>query len=308
MIILLVVVTAGWVLLSVFGAIRSHENAPLFWTLLSVGTVLLVFILLGVVMYLTLTIKAVNVTRRQSNFIDSVTHELKSPITSLKLYLQTLRCREVGPEQRSRFYQFMLEDIERLDRLINHLLVAGRAGKEPLDHEMEEVELSKLLERCASEVFQRYGLADDRVHFALQPCVVRAPRVDLDMVFRNLIDNAVKYGGCEPQVEIVSRLNADNTVAVDIRDNGLGIPPAQRKKIFGRFVRLGLELTRQKPGTGLGLFIVRTLLRRLHGRICVFDRQPGPGTVFQVVLPAQSDSSHQTSSQDEQAPSQAEVA
>src|SRR5437868_6928732 len=117
MILLLVVLTVGWVLLAVFGGQ---------WTWLSIGTTFLAFVLAGVVMYLVLTVKAINLGRRQSNFIDSVTHELKSPIASLKLYLQTLNRRATTEEEKATFYRDMLDDVERLDHLINHLLDAAR--------------------------------------------------------------------------------------------------------------------------------------------------------------------------------------
>ena len=105
------------------------------------------------------------------------------------------------------------------------------------------------------------------------------------MIFRNLLDNAIKYAGAEPAVWIDSRCDGDNKVIVRISDNGAGIPSRARRRVFGRFVRLGLELEREKPGTGLGLHIVWTLVRRLRGRIRIRNREPGPGTVFEVELP-----------------------
>ena len=108
------------------------------------------------------------------------------------------------------------------------------------------------------------------------------------MIFRNLLDNAVKYAGSPPRVEVNLRRDGDGRVIVRIADNGRGIPTHLRRKIFGRFVRLGLELEREKPGTGLGLFIARTLVRRLHGQIRVRDPEKGPGTVFEVQLPGKS--------------------
>ena len=110
------------------------------------------------------------------------------------------------------------------------------------------------------------------------------------MIFRNLIDNALKYGGDDPQVEVRARVrsqpNSENElVLVEISDSGRGVPASMRKQIFGRFVRLGQELEREKPGIGLGLYIVRTLVERLRGRIRVHDRTEGPGATFEVQLP-----------------------
>jgi signal transduction histidine kinase len=109
--------------------------------------------------------------------------------------------------------------------------------------------------------------------------------VDLDVLFRNLIDNAVKYAAHEPQVEVSLRPAANARAVVRIADNGRGIPHKFRRHIFHRFERLGLELEREKPGTGLGLYIVRNLARRLRAKVRVRDREGGPGTVFEVQLP-----------------------
>jgi signal transduction histidine kinase len=245
-----------------------------------------VFVLVGVVMYLTLSIKAISLSRRQSNFIDSVTHELKSPIASLKLYLQTLNRHRVSPEEQASFCKFMLEDVERLDTLINHLLDAARLDKQQPTVEPEDVELADVLRRCAEEVCLRYQVAAKVVRLDLEPCIVRSTPVDLSLIFRNLIDNAVKYAADEdPQVVVTLRAAPPGTVVVRIADNGRGISPTQRRNIFGRFVRLGSELERDKPGTGLGLYIVRTLVDRLRGHIRVRDRDDGQGTVFEVQLP-----------------------
>jgi signal transduction histidine kinase len=285
MITLLVILTVGWVLLAVFGALKAGRFAGWYWVLLSVGTTLIVVLLVGVVLYLILSIKAINLSRRQSNFIDSVTHELKSPIASMKLYLQTLSRRRVGEGERSEFYQFMLEDVERLDHLVNHILDAGRLESGGSRGEVEEVQLPQLLHQCAEAVCTSYRVPLDIIDFCTDPCTLWARPGDLSMVFRNLLDNAVKYAGAEPDVSIESRCGTNGTVVVRIADNGKGIPPRWRRKVFGRFVRLGVELEREKSGTGLGLHIVRTLVRRLRGQIHVRSREPGPGTVFEVELP-----------------------
>ncbi len=286
MIVLLVVLTVGWVLLAVFGALENAPNAALYWTLLSVGTTFIVLLVVGVVLYLVLSIKAINLTRRQSNFIDSVTHELKSPIASMKLYLQTLNRHQVGHQEQIDFYRFMLEDLERLDRLINQMLSAGQLETDRADGEVVNIDMADLLQECAYTVCLSYRVPADTIRLDTEPCVIRARRVDLEIIFRNLIDNAVKYAGTIPEVEITLQANCDGRIIARIGDNGRGIPPPMRRKIFGRFVRLGMELQRERPGTGLGLYIVRTLVKRLGGRIKVRDREGGTGTVFEVQLPS----------------------
>jgi two-component system phosphate regulon sensor histidine kinase PhoR len=286
MIVLVVLILVGWIVLSILSAFRSPGGAGIYWALLSVGTTLLVFVLVGVVLYLTLSIKAINLSRRQSNFIDSVTHELKSPIASLKLYLQTLNRRQVTPEEQESFYRYMLEDVSRLDNLINHLLDAARLEKDRTPAEAEDVDLAGVIRSTAGVVCQRYQRRTEVVQLDLEPCVVHAAPVDLELIFRNLIDNAVKYANDEdPRVEVSMRLTSDGHVVVLISDNGHGIPPQYRRKLFSRFMRLGLELERAKPGTGLGLYIVRTLVDRLGGKVYIRDREHGSGTTFVVQLP-----------------------
>ena len=285
MIVMLVALIVGWVLLTVFGALRESDRAPLYWTLLSVGSSVFAAVLVGVVMYLTLSIKAINLNRRQSNFIDSVTHELKSPIASLKLYLQTLSLRQIDEAERRHFHRFMLDDVERLDHLINHLLDAGSVERLTPELEVEEVDLSALLDACADSVCLRYRVESTVVSREISACWVAARRVDLDMVFRNLIENAVKYAGDPPRVHLQAEC-IGRTVVVRVSDNGPGIPRSQRGRIFARFVRLGQELERDTSGTGLGLYIVRTLLQRWRGRVRVYDQERGTGTVFEVHLPA----------------------
>ena len=285
MIVALVVLIVGWILLAVLGAMASDGSPGLYWTLLSVGTVIYIFLLVGVSIYLALTIKSINLTQRQSNFIDSVTHELKSPIASIKLYLQTLGRHKTSLEQQTEFQNAMLEDLSRLDQLIDHMLDASRLSKTPEIAEMDKVDLAPVLRDCCDTIGLRYRLDPGMITLKVESCYVYARRVDLDVLFRNLIDNAVKYSGSPTEVEVTS-FPSEKFSIVTISDNGRGIPPKMRRKIFGRFVRLGSELKRDRPGTGLGLYIVRTLVKRLHGRVRINDRPDGIGTIFQVELPS----------------------
>lgn len=287
MIVLLIVLTVGWVLVNVSGA-KETQHSGLYWTLLTIGSLFILLLVVGTVLYLILSIKAINLTRRQSNFIDSVTHELKSPIASMKLYLQTLSRHSVGEQERQDFYRFMLEDLERLDRLINQMLTAGQLDADRTAVPLEPRDLMQVLRDCAAAVCVSYRVPVETVQFTLAPCWVRARPGDLEVIFRNLIDNAIKYAGTPPRVEVTAETTLAHEVVIRVSDNGRGIPHHLRRKIFGRFVRLGSELEREKTGTGLGLYIVRTLLWRLRGRIRVSDPPQGPGTVFEVRLPAQS--------------------
>ena len=288
MIILIVALIVGWVILTAYNAVQSQQ-AGFFWMLLSVGSVFFAILLTGVIFYLTLSVKAINLTRRQSNFIDSVTHELKSPIASLKLYLQTLDMRDVSPDEQARFLRFMMDDVERLDNLITHLLEAGYAEKMREHESVAAVDIAEVIRQAVRSVTLRYRVDTEVVKLDLEPCLISMPLVDAAMIFRNLIDNAVKYAGTPPYVTVTLKLS-NETVTCRITDNGQGIPETQRRKIFGRFVRLGKELRREKPGTGLGLHIVSTLVKRARGKVMVVDPEsveedPNIKTIFEVRLP-----------------------
>ncbi len=273
-------------LIVVFFLVTPGSSGATYYTLLVLGLVFLGLVIAGVVIYLTLSIKAINLNRRQSNFIDSVTHELKSPIASLKLYLQTLSRRPVSAEEQAEFYRFMLDDVERLDLLINHILSAARLEKGSPAESAERINLSELLTSCVEEVCKRYRVSPEIITMDLAECWVLGNRLDLGLIFRNLIDNAIKYAQPDdPRCGLTSEYRPDKgTAIVRISDNGQGIPGPLQRKIFGRFVRLGTELERKQPGTGLGLYIVRTLVDRWKGRIQVNSGEAG-GTMFQVTLP-----------------------
>jgi signal transduction histidine kinase len=298
--IVLVVVLAGVLILgNVLGATGNLESSVAFWVILSTGTVLLIGVLAGVIAYLTLTVKAFKLNQRQSNFIDAVTHELKSPIASLKLYLQTMTRHSVDAQQQQDFHQFMLEDVERLDLLINHLLDAARIDRGGDVGDDELVRLDELLKQCGSSICVRYRLPEETVTIACGEIQLRSRLIQLEILFRNLIDNAVKYSGAKPEVKIQVKLVGDQNVVVSIIDNGPGIPANQRRKIFGRFIRLGNELERSTPGTGLGLYLVRNVVKSLGGSIRLQDREMGTGTEFEVklggVIPAEAPDKLETS-------------
>ncbi|MFN0051022.1 MAG: sensor histidine kinase [Planctomycetales bacterium] len=257
------------------------------WAWLTVGTIFISLILIGVVVYLIWTIKEVRLNRRQANFIDSVTHELKSPIASIKLCLQTLDMRHVSPEQQREFHRFMLEDVQRLDALIDHLLEVARLDHLERPEQIEDVRLDALLQSSAEEIQRRYQFGPGQLRLELTPCIVRGSPRDLEMVFLNLLDNAAKYGGTEPQVVVQTQLQKPDRVLVRISDSGRGIRFELRRKVFQRFFRGGTELERTTKGTGLGLYIVKSLVRKMKGKVHVHGRGPLRGATFDVELPGQ---------------------
>src|SRR5262249_45833731 len=143
-----------------------------------------------------------------------------------------------------------------------------------------------VIRSCAKTVCEWYHRPSETIKLDLTPAIATAAPVDLELVFRNVIDNAVKYADeQQPQVEVWLRPEGASRVVVRVADSGRGIPHSLRHLIFGRFVRLGSELEREKPGTGLGLYIVRTMIGRLGGKIRLRERDKGSGAVFEVQLP-----------------------
>jgi len=215
-----------------------------------------------------------------------VTHELKSPIASIKLCLQTLDMREVSHEQQREFHRFMLEDLERLDSLIDHLLEAARLSHDRTEEPpTEEIPVEPLLRSCVDTLLRRYQISPDCITLDIQPCVVLATPHDLEMVLMNLVDNAIKYAGQPPRVEVQVTVQGDNRIVIRISDNGKGIRFELRRKIFQRFVRGGSELERTAKGTGLGLYLVKQFVRKMRGKIQVHGRGPLRGATFEVELP-----------------------
>lgn len=256
------------------------------WGALIIGVIVFTIILVGLSFYLFLIIKEVRLNQRQANFVDSVTHELKSPIASLKLYLETLEIRSVTEDQRTRFYHVMGEELDRLDHLISQLLEVGRLDAIGEQAEPEDIPLEAMLHKCGAAACAHHKRDEPAtMTYDLQPAVIHARPLVVETVFRNLLDNAIKYAGDPPSVEVQVRVTDRGRVLTRISDNGQGVPPELRKRIFNLFFRAGSELTRRQKGTGLGLYIVNTLVRQMKGRVSVQDRPHQTGSVFEVDLP-----------------------
>lgn len=298
LIILTLLLTTGWVLINVFIAMEEPSPA-LYWFLLTIGAVCFTLMLLGIITYLVLSIRVINLTRRQSNFIDAVTHELKTPIASLKLLLQTLNSQDTSEKERAEFYRLMMSDANRLDTMINQVLAAARLDY-PIDQEtLDPVRFDVLIEAVADEY--RAALPENAVlETELVPAVVVAPESELRIAVGNLVSNAVKYGGTPQVVKLHLRVSrTSGFVILQVRDNGAGIAMNDRRRIFRRFVRLGNELERKRKGTGLGLHLVKTIATRLKGSVRVTKSDSRNGTTFELRIPgkAAEPDSHSADSQ-----------
>ncbi len=289
LIVLVVLLTTGWVLLNVFNAFQ--DPAPgVYWALLTIGAICFLIVLIGIIIYLILSIKVINSTARQANFIDAVTHELKTPVASLKLALQTLNAHQLDDQERAHFYRLMLADAQRLDLTINQVLAAARLDYPVSADRTTDVRVDQLIEDLVEEY--RLSAPEAQFQLELQSELVRAPDSELRILISNLISNAIKYGGHPPQVRItLNPIPEQQQVQVLVKDNGAGIPPRDRARIFHRFVRLENELERRQKGTGLGLYLVKTIARRLRGNVKVLKSDARHGTTFELRLPSILDAS-----------------
>ena len=253
---------------------------------LTMGVIAFALILIGLSFWLFLTIKEIQLNHRQANFVDSVTHELKSPIAALQLYLETLQMRSIDDAKREEFHGIMEKELHRLDQLINQLLEVGRLDAIGEQDGMEDVELGPIVDRCVQTVCAHHNCDRSIFTIDVQPTAVHARRLVVETIFSNLIDNAVKYAGSPKEVTIAVGPYGTGRIRAQFANNGDGVLPEDRKKIFRIFYRGGSELKRRQKGTGLGLFIVHTLVKKLHGKVTVWDRPDGgEGCVFVLDLP-----------------------
>ncbi len=256
------------------------------WTSLTIGVIVFSLILIGLTIYLLMSLSAYRLHQRQVNFVDSVTHELKSPIASLRLYLETLQMRSLDEEKREEFYKVMDRELQRLDDLISQLLEVGRLDAIGQETAPEEIALIPLIENYARTASAHHGFEmEDIFVFKMEPVVIHARRMLLDMIFGNLLDNAVKYASEKPEVCINMKMKDRDRIVIEVIDNGEGVPKEIQKKIFQIFYRAGDELHRKQKGTGLGLYVVRTLVHFLKGEITVKNRTDKSGSIFLLELP-----------------------
>ena len=194
--------------------------------------------------------------------------------------------RAVSEEQRAKFYRVMDQELERLDHLITQLLEVGRIDAIGEQSDPEDILVESMLRRCGAAACAHHKREEvETISYDMQPAVLYARPLLTETIFRNLMDNAIKYAGDPAKVEVTVRVTDRGRVITRIADNGDGVPPELRKRIFGMFFRAGSELTRRQKGTGLGLYIVSNLVRQMKGRVSVHDRPGVNGSVFEVDLP-----------------------
>ncbi|HHJ52364.1 MAG TPA: HAMP domain-containing histidine kinase [Caldithrix abyssi] len=253
------------------------------------GLVLLVMVSVGMSLIFVYLNQQVNLTRLYDNFISNVTHELKSPLSAIQLYLETLKSREMPPEQRAEFIDQMLKDVQRLNNLITSILYMSGLDRKKTSrkylHNFNIYRADELIPKIVSETADRLQLAKDAVEISGQvDCPVVADANWLQIVIQNLFDNAVKYS--LNTVKISVRMACRRRyLEIDVSDNGIGIRPKDQKKIFNKFQRLANADNPNVKGTGLGLYWAREIIREHGGTISVHSPGEGKGTTFTIRLP-----------------------
>ncbi len=253
--------------------------------LLVAGTVSFATIITVLVLFAVFLARAILEVRRQTTFVDSVTHELRSPLASLRLCLETLRRAELPPPQRDRLHDMMRHDVERLSGFIDDILEATRLGHGGRGRAAVSIDLGELTRRCIALVGRRHSIDGDsvRINIPEDLRIVSDPTA-LEIIIKNLIDNAIKYS--DPPVDVtISAVVEGRSLRIDVVDAGIGIPKRELARVFERFYRVEGEAVRSRRGTGLGLFVVHALVRGLGGGMQASSAGVGAGTRMTVVLP-----------------------
>ena len=279
---LAVALNVGWIILN------ATEIA-----LLVFGIIFFLLIIAGLVLNTTFLIREIRRNEQHDAFINAVTHELKTPLASIRLYLDTLKKRDLEENKRQEFYDVMLADSDRLLQTVEQVLRAGQSGQRRRKLNLRKVDVGELVTECVNLTRVRHNLAPDSVTFTEssngegrgERPQVKADAEELRVAISNLLDNAVKYSvkGVHISVEVAT-LDAKK-VAVRIEDKGIGIPAAQLKRIFKRFYRVPGRVMARFRGTGLGLFIVSSVVQRHGGKVFAESEGQGQGSRFTIELP-----------------------
>ena len=286
-IVLGILVAAGAIALNIGWILVNWRQAGL----LIVGILVFPVIIAGVVLNTIFLVREVRRNEQHDAFINAVTHELKTPVASIRLYLQTLQTRQLDDAKRQEFYKVMVDDSDRLLHTIEMVLRAGQSSTRLKHRQFAPVDLRTLVSECLSLARTRHHLPAEALTYSERLSTDTPPRIlgdedDLRAAVSNLVDNAIKYSGPEPRVSVELEHIDTEQATLRVRDNGVGISPGELKRIFRRFYRAPDIVTTRVKGTGLGLFIVRSVIKRHGGKVFAESAGPGHGSTFTIQLPA----------------------
>jgi two-component system, OmpR family, sensor histidine kinase SenX3 len=279
-------VAATVALTSIWVILNWRERVLLFF-----GLVFFLAIIVGLILNTVFLVREIRLNERHDSFINAVTHELKTPITSIRLYLETLQTRDVEEAQRQQFYGLMLDDTDRLRGTVEQVLKAGEVGYKHVARNPVEVDFGGLVGECMELARTRHHLPPAALHWQ-EPAGINGAEVkvsgdpdELRTAISNILDNAIKYSGADVDVSVGIETLNEKWIALRVRDRGVGIPAGELKRIFKRFYRVPRRAASQAKGTGLGLFIVRTIARAHGGKVFAESAGEARGTTVTLELP-----------------------
>ena len=285
-VLLTVAMLVGWILV-----IRENQSLTrAFWGnywLLAAGIVSLAVVMCVVVLFSVSLVGEILEGRRQQTFIDSVTHELKSPLASIRLCLDTLERKGLSDSQRMELRRMMRTDVERLSVFVDDILEASRIAHGRHAQMWSVVDLTRLLDEAIAQIRSRYSLDAGSIQLSAPPQVeISTDPTAMDTILKNVLDNAVKYSPSPPRVEVAMRQLGSGLLEISVRDHGIGVERSQLKRIFKRFHRVPSAAVNERSGTGLGLYVVARLLRNLGGSIRAESAGLDQGTTIYIRLPS----------------------
>lgn len=273
-----VAVGFGWIILNWREGIRVF-----------LGVIFFGAITAGLILNTSFLVREIRRNEQHDSFINAVTHELKTPIASIRLYLQTLQRRDVDENQRREFYRLMLEDTDRLLGTVEQVLKAGQATARKF--KFVPVDFNQLVKECVELTRASHHLPSESLRYDSPTSSdsteinVNGDSDELRTAVSNVLDNAIKYSGENVNIEVKIELPDEKNVVLSVRDHGVGIPPHELKRIFKRFHRVQNRSLAHVKGTGLGLFIVRTIVAKHKGKVFAESRGDGLGTTVVLRLP-----------------------
>src|SRR5512146_229946 len=272
------------IVLNISWIIHWREIVPLV-----LGIIFFAILIAGVVWNTIFLVREIRRNEQHDSFINAVTHELKTPVASIRLYLETLQSRNLDDAQRKKFYEIMLDDTDRLMTTVEQVLRASKVGHKRGQEHWQEIDLAELTEECVEVSRTRNHLSPHEMkienHFVGQDeSVVRGELDELRTAITNLLENAVKYSPQQKQIKVVL-ISEGGQSLVRVADKGVGIPRSELKRIFKRFYRVPLRAIAKVKGTGLGLFIVRAIAKRHGGAAWAESEGEGKGAIVTIRLP-----------------------
>jgi signal transduction histidine kinase len=253
------------------------------WMVYGEGTVFLILLIWGTAIMINAYKKEILLARQQKNFLLSITHEFKSPLASIKLYLQTLLRHDLDKSKEKSFISSAINDTERLNNLVENALLANLIDYKGYSFSKEDVNFSALV-KIMTQKFQQIPGHENISAQIEEGQYIYADKNALTILISNLLENAWKYSQEEKNITVKVYSSGFKAI-LEVGDHGVGIPDKEKNKIFDKFYRIGNEETRKTKGTGLGLFICKYIIDKHNGKILVNDNKPH-GTIVRVEFPS----------------------